>query len=79
MTKAFFRKSLLADGHLPYIVLAGSMELAFFADEIDWATEQFDFWQPDELDDDEFNLVMIHKEYGIFIGHSIDFDFTEED
>lgn len=43
---------------------------------IDWNTEKFPCWQPDELDGEEYNLILwCPKRLTLFRGHSFDFDF----
>jgi hypothetical protein len=43
---------------------------------IDWNTETFLCWQPDELDEEEYNLILwCPKRHALFRAHSFDFDF----
>lgn len=71
ITKAFLRRDLLERGEIPYL-----MHLNRHA--IKWEEARFTCWQPDELDDQEFNLVMVDEcSKRVFIGCSIDFDFEQ--
>lgn len=45
--------------------------------EIDWENEVFDYDSPDEIENEEFNLILMGDrfKYGIAFANSIDFDY----
>ncbi len=50
--------------------------IGFNSKEIDWNDERFICWQPDELDGEQYNLILwCPQRKVLFRGQSIDFDF----
>lgn len=73
MTRASIRKQLIEDQSYPVILMGGS----YTECPEEWHNMSFQCMQPDEWDEREWNLILVHPRFGVFFGQSIDWDFTE--
>ena len=74
MTKAKIREQIVEiDFDWPLILIGG----AYSEFPREWVELSFLCLQPDEWDDREWNLILVHPTFGVFFGQSIDFDFEE--
>lgn len=71
MTRAYVRDDLIESQTMPVILMGGS----YTEFPIEWANMNFECLQPDEWDEREWNLILVHPRFGVFFGQSIDFDF----
>ena len=73
MTKAYLREDLIQSGSYPPILIGGSFTHLPFK----WSHMWFECFQPNEWEDREWNTILIHPQFGIFLAKSIDWDFKE--
>jgi hypothetical protein len=68
------REDLIINGEIPPLIFAlDKSETVQYFNDWDWSTEEFFATQPDELESEEFNLLLISNK-GVFRGMSIDFE-----
>lgn len=73
MTRAYVRDDLIEAGEKPAILMGGAY--TDFPDE--WQGISFECLQPDEWDEREWNLILVHPRFGVFYGQSIDFNYAD--
>jgi len=74
---ARLRKDLIEAEEYPPLLNCKKQELTKIYEwyNLNWS---FECWQPEALDNEEFNLLLIDKENTLFYARSIDFEFEEE-
>jgi hypothetical protein len=76
MTYAKVRKELLDNEEFP--PLADVSRNVLKGPPITFYSDTFECFCPETIDCEEFNLILVAKLGGIYLGRSIDFDFSEE-
>ena len=67
--KATVRKDLVRDRQLPPKRGGGFLPTKYME-------EAFSAWEPAELEDEEFNAIIVHEDGSTWCVNSIDFDFS---